>query len=125
MKNHKRPHYVPQLYWRGFSNNKDQVAILQKETFKVGIRNIRNITVERDFFTLEGAEDASAHYGVDIRSSLVDEEITAMEPAISEILKKLTKVNDFGLIESKEEIRFLIEWMAWIWIANPIASPIN
>ncbi len=37
MKNsHKRPHYIPRLYWRGFANNKGQVAIMDKKKFFQG-----------------------------------------------------------------------------------------
>ena len=114
---HKRPHYIPRLYWRGFG--KGQVAIMDKKTLQQSSRHMDKICVEGDFFTIEEAEEASRYYGVEIKESVLDEQIGIYETRVGQILKKIREANSFDTIHSKDDIVFLIEWMAWLFIANP------
>ncbi|TET33348.1 DUF4238 domain-containing protein [Candidatus Dependentiae bacterium] len=116
---HKRPHYVPRLYLRGFASEKGQVAIMDKKALQQSSRHVDNICAERDFFTIEEAEEASRYYGVEIKESILDDQIGIYETRVGQILKKIRGANSFDTIHSKDDIGFLIEWMTWLFIANP------
>jgi hypothetical protein len=52
----RKPHYVPQFYLRGFSDDKKQLLVTDRPTEKVFRTNPTNVAAQRDFNTIEGED---------------------------------------------------------------------
>lgn len=56
----KRHHYVPRTYLSHFAlknRNEYQIHVMDKKTKNIFKTNIKNIAVEKDFYTVETYED--------------------------------------------------------------------
>lgn len=111
-------HHLSKAYLRGFVVKKSQVAVYDLLKKESGGRSIDNINSEKDFFSFEGAEEASKYYGIDIDKHCLDKELQLHESILGQILKSIRKNQSFEDLHILQ-IRFLLQWVGWLIIANP------
>ncbi len=130
----KRQHYVPKVYWQGFAKNNGKVQVLEKsalsipdmsisdilkEEAKYSYRlNVINICVKKHFFTLDGATDAEKHYGIELQELSLEYKLGVYETEIGSILTTIRQEKSLASLD-KESLLFLIDWVTWLFVANP------
>jgi|GEM_PF-3089814 len=120
-------HYVPKLHIRNFGINKKQTARFDKTTNRPPIPvPITSFCGEEDYFAFdESSLDNLPHYLQWIHKDLIENNLSqCIEGPISSILKTLIKERSLGSL-SEKEILMLLEWLAWIFIANPRSLAID
>ncbi|MBP6869427.1 DUF4238 domain-containing protein [Candidatus Babeliales bacterium] len=140
MQNTKRQHYVPQFYLKKFRDKQsDSVYIFNKNTKKIYKSNIRDVCVESNFFTFNSEFDdldvLKTHLIINnpdlYDTNISDTDFTKklpftlenllakdLEARASDILDSILNNKNLKNLSSDEFVHF-IEWVAWIFIANP------
>lgn len=123
-------HYVSKFYLNGFVSDNGQVAVYKKNTptsySLIKFCSTRDICGKYNFFMFDGVEDFLksknlTEYeidGIKLTEGLLEKELSKLENLVSVILKKLRLSESLKAIDANEAV-LLLEWIAWIYIANP------
>ena len=113
-------HYVPQLHLRNFGLNEKQTARFDKKTGQQKIVSIESFCGEEDFFAFdENSLTGLPWYLQWIDKDLIERELSrSVEGPVSSILETIIKERTLKAV-SKENVLMLLEWIAWLFIANP------
>jgi hypothetical protein len=119
-------HYVPQLHLRNFGLNKKQTARFDKKTGQKIIAPIKSFGGEDDYFAFdENSLTDLPWYLRWIDKNLIERQLAQfIEGPVGTILKTLIMEKTLEAL-STEEILMLLEWLAWLFIANPQSMAIS
>ncbi len=113
-------HYVPQFYIRNFGLNEKQTARFDKKTGQKKVVPIESFCGETDYFAFdkESLDNLPKHLQWIHQDSIENLLGSDIEGPVSSILKTLIAERTLQAI-SESNIRMLLEWGAWMFIANP------
>jgi uncharacterized protein DUF4238 len=120
-------HYVPRFHMRNFGINEKQTARFDKKTNRPPIAvSIYSFCGEEDYFALDENSLINLPWYLQwIYKDLIEHRLCDhIEEPVSTILKTLIIERTLeGL--SKEKMLLLLEWLAWMFIANPQSLAIS
>jgi len=119
-------HYVPQFYIRYFGINEKQTIRYDRKTGVIIPVSIESFCGEEDFFSFdkESLNNLPKHLRW-IDKDLVETQLAVhIEGPVDSILKKIIQNGSLSSV-SMNEILMLLEWAAWIFIANPTSLAIH
>lgn len=119
-------HYVPQLHLRNFGLNKKQTARFDKKTGQKIIVSIESFCGEDDYFAFDQNSLTDLPWYLRwIDKDLIERDLAVhIEGPVSSILKTLIAEKTLEVLTEKEILR-LLEWLAWLFIANPQSMAIS
>lgn len=103
-------HYVSQFFLKEFETQ-NQIHVLDKTNNKIFLTSPRNMCSEFDFFALDENFDLC-------NKNFIEEELSKIESNIEPIVTNIRNQNSLESIKN-DDFLSLIEWIAWIFIANP------
>lgn len=113
-------HYVPQFYIRRFGINEKQTARLDKKTGKLLEVSIESFCAEDDFFSFDSDSLINLPWYLRwIDKDLIERNLANfIEGPVDLIIKKIEAKESLEAV-SENEMLMLLEWAAWLFIANP------
>jgi Protein of unknown function (DUF4238) len=119
-------HYVPQLHIRHFGINEKQTARFDKKTDRKIVVSIESFCGEDDYFSFDESSLTDLPWYLRwIDKDLIERRLAQfIEGPVSSILKILITEKTLKAL-SEQEILMLLEWLAWLFIANPQSMAIS
>lgn len=93
-----RQHYVPKFYLKNFSisNREDYICAYQRNK-KIFVTNIKNVAVEKNFYTFKNKITGEMN-------DIVEKTFSLLEGKVSPLIKKLTKTNYLKLTNGEKTL---------------------
>ncbi len=93
-----RQHYVPQFYLKNFSiSNREDFIYAYKRNKKIFFTNIKNVAVEKNFYTFKNKITGE-------KINDIDYALTLLEGEVAPLIKKLTKTNYLKLTNGEKTL---------------------
>lgn len=116
----ERQHFVPHFYLNFFSNDKEQVFVLNLEKRKIYIQNTRDLCVENDLYETKWDNNVDS-LGKYVLDNQVEQILGNLENRVCTILKNVNSELNRGIaniyLEDKRDV--LIEYVAMQYLRNP------